>query len=122
MIGKIITVILAIGAVIGGVWLLDDRNATRFARADDLKTTKSLLADSLKAVNNNINQTNVRIQYHILVDQANYIKREMQEIRVNCKTSNAYEMPTDARKRYNDFQIQLDQINLEIKNLSSGKQ
>jgi len=114
---KVTGIIIFVGAIIGGVWLLDDRNEAKFARAVDLKDTKILLADSLKQVNSSISQTNIRIKQYILQDQAAYIKREMQEIRVNCKTNEAYKMPDDARKRYNDFQIQLDQINLEMQSL-----
>ena len=114
---KITAVIVFVGAIIGGVWMLEDRNETKYARASDLVSTKVLLADSLKQVNQSINQTNTRIQQHTLQDQATYIKREMQEIRVNCKTSVPYNMPTDSRKRYNDFQIQLDYINLQMQSL-----
>jgi len=115
--GKITAVILFVSAIIGSVWLLEDRNETKFARASDLLSTKVLLADSLKQVNTNIHKTNVRIDYHTLQDRATYIKREMQEIRVDCKTNEPYKMHEDARKRYNYFQIQLDQINLEMQSL-----
>ena len=114
MILKIITIVLAVGTVVGGVWFLDDRNETKFARANDLASTKIILADSLKQVNRSIIQTNARIQQHTLQDQATYIKRQMQEIRVQCKTNQPYLMPPDARKRYNDFKIQLDQINSQM--------
>jgi len=115
--GKITAIILFTSAIIGSVWLLEDRNETKFARANDLVSTKVLLADSLKQVNQSIGQTNIRIQQHTLQDRVTYIKREMQEIRVDCKTNEPYRMPNDARKRYNDFQIQLDQINLEMQSL-----
>ena len=115
---KIILILGFIGAIIGGVWLLDDRNEVKFARADDLKSTKILLADSLRQINISIQKTNARIDQRALQDQATYIRRQMQEIRVQCKTANAYQMPPDARKRYNEYKIQLDQINLKMR----GKQ
>ena len=119
--GKITAVILFIGAIIGGVWLLEDRNESKFARAEDLKSTKVLLADSLKQVNQSIGQTNVRIQQHTLQDSAVYIKREMHEIRVECNTDNAYQMPEAQRKRYIEYKLQLEQINTQMNSIR-GKQ
>ena len=118
-------IVLFVGAIIGGAWKLDDRNEEKFARADDLletkidlKDTKVLIADSLKEVNQSIQKTNVRIQQYALQDQAVYIKRQMAEIRSDCKTSEPYRMPEDARKRYNEYKIQLDIINNQMKTIS----
>ena len=110
-----IAIVTLILTIIGGAWLFDDRNENKFARAGDLKDTKILIADSLKQINRSIQKTNQRIDQGYLRDQAIYIKRQMQEIRINCKTANAYEMPADARKRYNEYKIQLEQIERKMK-------
>ena len=118
---KIATAIGVLAALVTAVWLFDDRNETKFARADDvsniktdIKENKLLIADSLKQINQSLKRTNYRIDQNALAGRATYIKREMTEIRVQCKTANAYEMPPDARKRYTDFKIELDRINLKM--------
>jgi hypothetical protein len=118
---KTIAVLSGVGMIVGGALFFVDQIDTRYARANELKQTKVVLADSLKQVNQSINQTNIRIQQHSLQDQAIYIKREMHEIRVKCQTNNAYQMPEDARKRYLDYQLDLEQINTQMKSLR-GKQ
>lgn len=114
---KTIAVLSAIGMLISTYIFFTDRLDTKYARAEDLQETEVLLADSLKQINQSINKTNVRIDLRALEDEARYIKREMSEMRVKCKTANAYEMPEDVRKRYLDYQIRLDQIHSEMKAL-----
>jgi hypothetical protein len=121
---KIITILTAAGALITGIWFLDDRNETKFARAEDLKSTKILLADSLKKINTSINKTNIRIEQNSIREQTVYTKREMQEIVNQCKTTNAYSMPQHARDRYNGLKLHLESLNIQMKRLNSsmGKQ
>ena len=111
MVIKVVTTVGVLVALITGVWLFDDRNDLRFAKADDLKSTRVLLAKSLEQLNVSIKKTNNRIDQHTWQDQATYIKRQMQGIRIDCKTNVAYEMPPDARKRYNEYEIELDRLN-----------
>jgi hypothetical protein len=120
MIIKIITTITLLGTLVGGVWFFDDR----FAKANDLKNTKILLADSLKQINTSIYKTNIRIEQNSVREQVVYTKREMQEIVNQCKTTNAYAMPPHARDRYNGLKLHLETLGIQMKrlNTSMGKQ
>jgi hypothetical protein len=100
---KVVTVILGIGAIIGGYIFIDDRFDTKYALAINLA------------------QTNVRVEQHILQDRAWYVQKQMQEIEKECGTSEAYRMPTHARDRYNDFKIELKQLELKMKSISDKR-
>jgi hypothetical protein len=97
---KVVSVILGIGAIVGGYIFIDDRLDTKYALALDLA------------------QTDVRVEQHILQDRAWYIQKQMQQIEVQSGTSEAFRMPTHARDRYNDFKIELKQLEQKMKSLS----
>jgi hypothetical protein len=97
---KVVSVILGIGAIIGGYIFIDDRLDTKYALAIELA------------------QTNIRVEQHTLQDRAWYIQKQMQQIEKECGTSEAFRMPQHARDRYNDFKIELKQLEVKMKSLS----
>jgi hypothetical protein len=93
---KVVTVLLGIGAIISGYIYIDGRYALSIELA----------------------QTNIRVEQHTLQDRAWYIQKQMQEIEKECGTNEAYRMPQHARDRYNDFKIELKQLEQKMKSLS----
>lgn len=116
---KAITVLSAIGMIVGGSLFFVERIDTKYARADEVKETKVLLADSLKKLNKSIGQTNLRINMHGLEDRARYIKLEMKEIAAECGTNNSHAMPTSQRRRYEEYEIELDKINKDMQSMGT---
>lgn len=100
---KTTSIILTIGAIIGGYIFIDDRYNDKFALADELR------------------KTNVRLEQKILQDRAWYVQKQMQLIEVKCSTHDPHKMPEHARERYNDFEIELKQLELKMKVLQNTR-
>lgn len=102
---KITSIVLTIGALIGGWIFIQDRFDAKYALADDLRNT------------------NLRLEQKILQDRAWYVQKQMQLIEARCGTHNVHAMPEHARDRYNDFKIELQNIEMKMRALQTkGKQ
>ena len=103
---KILALIISLGVIVGAWIFVDDRNHNTFALADDLKRTEQKLQ-----------MTNYQHRQHILQEQGFYYQRQMNEVRNACRTSNVHEMPVDARKLYQHYELELNRVNRDLQNL-----
>ena len=85
--------------LIGGYIFIVDRFDSRYASADTVQ------------------KQGVQIQQHIWQERYWFLKRQMREIEDRCGTDNPVLMPLDSRKRYDEYKIELEMLEPQLKNL-----
>lgn len=114
---KVTGILVFVGVVISGIWYMEDRDMKRFVSSKEFTATKTVLADSLKQVNQGLIKTNARIDRNDLEQRAEYYKRQMADLRAKCGTAESHKMPAYARQLYDQYKIELDRINLKLRSI-----